>query len=86
MNIVTKQESMASLNPSHKPYITINKEAARNIGNYVRVGRVDSPADMSGTVATIMKHCMDIQLTAESLEVVNLSTCILIKRVLVSVR
>ena len=55
MNIVTKQERMVSLNPSHKPYITINREAARNIGNYVRVGRV-SPADMSGTVATIMKH------------------------------
>ena len=55
MHQATKQERMASLNPSHKPYITINREAARNIGNYVRVGKV-SPADMSGTVATIMKH------------------------------
>ena len=61
----------------------INIEAARNTGNYVRVGRV-SPADMSGTVAT--SETLDIELTAESgfyMAVVDLGTCILIERILV---
>ena len=62
---------------------TINREAARNVGNYVRVGRV-SPADTSGTVVT--SETLDIELTAESgfyMAVVDLSTCILIERILV---
>ena len=62
---------------------TINREAARNTGNYVRVGRV-SPEDTSGTVDT--SETLDIELTAESglyMAVVDLSTCIVIKRILV---
>ena len=62
---------------------TINREAARNTGNYVRVGRI-SPADTSGTVVT--SETLDVELTAESgfyMAVVDLSTCILIERILV---
>ena len=62
---------------------TISREAARTIGNYVRVGRV-SPEDTSGTVVT--SETLDIELTAESgfyMAVVDLSTCILIERILV---
>ena len=62
---------------------TINREAARTIGNYARVGRV-SPVDTSGTVVT--SETLDIELTAESgfyMAVVDLSTCILIDRILV---
>ena len=62
---------------------TINREAAINIANYGRVGRV-SPADTSGTVVT--SETLDIELTAESgfhMAVVDLSTCIFIERILV---
>ena len=62
---------------------TINREAAKNTANYVRVGRV-SPEDTSGTVVT--SETLDIELTAESglyMAVVDLSTCIIIKRILV---
>ena len=62
---------------------TINREAARNTSKYSRVGRV-SPADTSGTVVT--SETLDIGLTAESgfyKAVVDLSTCILIERILV---
>ena len=62
---------------------TINREAARNTANYVRVGRV-SPADTSGSVVT--SETLDIELTDESgfyMAVVDLSTCIFIERILV---
>ena len=62
---------------------SINSVAARNTSKYARVGRV-SPADTSGTVAS--SEALDIGLTAESgfyMAVVDLSTCILIERILV---
>ena len=62
---------------------TINSVAARNTSKYARVGRV-SPADTSGTVAS--SEALDIGLTAENvfyMAVVDLSTCILIERILV---
>ena len=62
---------------------TINRGAARNTGNYASVGRV-SPEDTSGTVAT--SETLDIELTDESgfyMAVVDLSTCIIIQRILV---
>ena len=62
---------------------TISREAARNTANYAREGRI-SPEDNSGTVATT--ETLDIDLTAESgfyMAVVDLSTCILIERILV---
>ena len=62
---------------------TQNRTAARNTESYERVGRV-FPNDTSGTVQSTKS--LDIELNAESgfyLAVVDLSTCILIHRVLV---
>ena len=62
---------------------TPNRTAARNTESYERVGRV-FPDDTSGTVTT--NQSLDIELDAESgfyLAVVDLSTCINIRHILV---
>ena len=62
---------------------TINRTAAANTTNYVRVGRV-SPDDTSGS-ASFVKH-LDIDLDAEDdfyLAVVDLDTCVTLTRILV---
>ena len=62
---------------------TLSRTAARNTDSYKRVGRV-FPDDTSGTVTTTKS--LDIELDGESgfyLAVVDLSTCIVIRHILV---